>query len=574
MAYRNAESRFAMNPVNLNMPRSRFSRPQSHKTTFNAGQIIPFYIDDVLPGDSHQIDTSYLVRTQPLVAPIMDNMWLDTFYFFVPSRLVWDHWKQFMGENTDSAWIPQAEYSEPQITSPSGGWNVGTIADYFGIPTGVANLSVSALPFRAYALIMNEFFRDENLTDPLNIPTNDSTQAGSNGSNYVNDVANGGKPFLASKYHDYFTSALPSPQKGPDVTINLAGLSDSTIPVLGNGKALGLNDGSTNVGLGAATVNSTAVNRTLVANTSFYNANKGTQSTVNNSTTTPYKALGITTDKSKSGLIGDLSGISTESIITITQLRQAFAIQRFYEASARGGSRYIETIKTMFGVTSPDARLQRPEYLGGSHTAINVNQVVQTSQTSDNSALGDTAAYSLTTDWHSDFTRSFTEHGYIIGLACVRFENSYQQGIERFWRRKTKFDYYWPIFANLSEQAIKNSEIYAQGSTVKNSATNVAYDDEVFGYQEAWAEYRYKPNRISGEMRSQYQTSLDMWHLADDYSSMPYLGDNWIREDASVLDRALAVTSNVSAQFFGDFYVKDIATRCMPIYSVPGLTRL
>lgn len=573
MPYRNAESRFAMNPTNLNMPRSRFTRPQSHKTTFNAGDLIPFYIDDILPGDSHQIDTSYLVRTQPLVAPIMDNMWLDTFYFFVPSRLVWQHWKQFMGENTESAWIPETEYTEPQITSPEGGWNVGTIADYLGIRTGVDNISVSALPFRAYALICNEFFRDENLTDPLNIPVNDSTQTGTNGSDYVNDVANGGKPFKVARYHDYFSSALPSPQRGPDVTINLAGLSDSTIPVVGNGYTLGLTNGSITSGLVYDSSNKTGIR------TSNFGKVLGTTG----GTGQPYSdgvSIGVPTatqlgdNLDYSGLVGDLSGVSTESIITIAQLRQAFAIQRFYEASARGGSRYIETIKTMFGVTSPDARLQRPEYLGGSHTAININQVVQTSQTSDDSALGDTAAYSLTTDWHSDFTRSFTEHGYIIGLACVRFENSYQQGIERFWKRKTKFDYYWPIFANLSEQAIHNSEIYAQGSQAINPDTNVPYDDEVFGYQEAWAEYRYKPNRISGEMRSDYQTSLDMWHLADNYDSLPYLSDSWIREDATVLDRSLAVTSTVSAQFFGDFYVKDIATRCMPIYSIPGLTRL
>lgn len=238
---RNVESRFALNPTNLNMPRSKFTRPQSHKTTFNIGDIIPTYVEEVLPGDTHQIDTSFLVRMQTLVAPIMDNVYLDTYYFFVPNRLVWEHWKQFMGENTDSSWIPQVEYSVPQLKSPSGGWSVGTIADYMGIPTGVdlGDTTVNALPFRAYAMICNEFFRDENLTDYLNIPLGDATQTGSNGTDFVNDVALGGKPFKASKYHDYFTSALPSPQKGPDVTLNLGSAA-----VVGNGLSLGITDGT------------------------------------------------------------------------------------------------------------------------------------------------------------------------------------------------------------------------------------------------------------------------------------------------------------------------------------------
>lgn len=563
---RNVESRFAVNPTNLNMPRSKFARPQSHKTTFNIGDIVPFYIEEVLPGDTHQIDTSFLVRMQTLVAPIMDNVYLDTYYFFVPNRLVWEHWKNFMGENTDSAWIPEVEYSVPQIKCPTGGWDVGTIADYFGIPTGVdlGDTSVSALPFRAYAMICNEFFRDENLTDYLNIPTGDATQTGSNGNDYVNDVANGGKPFKAAKFHDYFTSALPSPQKGPDVTINLAGLSGS-VPVVGNGTALGISIGSATGAIKSGT---------LVGSASGFGSPTGSSNSSSN-TLTANKNIGLATkaelgdNLANSGLIADMSAISGESIITINQLREAFQIQKFYEKDARGGTRYIELLKSHFGVTSPDARLQRPEYLGGSRVNLNINQVIQTSETGT-TPLGDTAAYSLTTDNHSDFTRSFVEHGFIIGLAVARYDHSYQQGIERFWSRKDRFDYYWPLFANLGEQAILNKEIYAQGSSVVDSDTNVAYDEEVFGYQEAWADYRYKPNRISGEMRSTYQTSLDSWHLADYYQAMPSLSDSWIREDQTVLDRALAVTSAVSAQLFGDFYIKDITTRCMPVYSIPG----
>ena len=569
MPYRNVESRFALNPTSVDMPRSKFARPQSHKTSFNAGEIVPIYLEEVLPGDSHHIRTSMVLRMPTMIAPIMDNMYLDTYYFFVPNRLVWSHWKNFMGENGDSAWLPTAEYSVPQIEAPENGWTCGSLADYMGIPIGVDNISVNALPFRAYALICDTFFRDENLTDPLNIPLDDSTQTGTNGTDYVNDVANGGAPFVASKYHDYFTSCLPAPQKGTDVEINLAGLSGS-IPVVGNGYALGLTDGAETPTLGALK------GRGDPTGTAGYGQDAGTSSASATALGNVY--VGVPTlgelgeHPEYSGLIGSLQGVSSESIITINQLRQAFQIQKFYEKDARGGTRYIELLKSHFGVTSPDARLQRPEYLGGTRISINVNQVIQTSETTANGTpQGNTTAYSLTTDSHDDFNRSFVEHGFIMGLAVVRYDHTYQQGIERMWSRKDRFDYYWPLFANLGEQAVLNKEIYAQGSDIKNNLTNTAYDDEVFGYQEAWAEYRYKPNRVSGEMRSTYTTPLDSWHLGDDYASMPYLSDTWIREDKANIDRVLAVSSGLADQFFGDFYVNDIATRCMPVYSIPGL---
>lgn len=555
---RNANSRFATNPVRLDMSRSKFPRNFSHKTTFNAGQVIPFYIDEVLPGDTFQVRTSKVVRMQTLLTPVMDNVYLDTYYFFVPNRLVWEHWKQFMGENTESAWIPQVEYEVPQLTAPANGWEVGTLADYMGVPTGVKGLSVSALPFRAYALIMNEWFRSENLTDPLNIPVDDATVQGVNTGNYVSDVAKGGKPFVANKFRDYFTSCLPSPQKGPDVTINTAQLGnapvvpmDKPVPkdLLNYPYNVYIPNGNKDFGAGyhAGSVHLNAFGG------AYWLAKDGNSD------------LDPTIDN---GVVGYPANLwaqfdNTVSVATINQLRTAFQIQKFYERSARGGSRYIETLKAHFGVTSPDARLQRPEYLGGNRIPVSINQVIQNSGTvSGSTPLGDTGAMSLTTDVHSDFTKSFVEHGFVIGVMVARYDHTYQQGIERFWSRKSMFDYYWPEFANIGEQAVLNKEIYAQGN---------AQDDEVFGYQEAWADYRYKPSRVSGEMRSSYAQSLDVWHLADDYSKMPALSDAWIHEDPAIINRVLAVSDNLANQFFCDIYVQNYSTRNMPLYSIPGL---
>lgn len=565
---RNVESHFALNPTNIDIRRSTFDRSHSLKTSFNVGDIVPFFLDEVLPGDTFNVDTSKVVRLQTLLTPVMDNIYLDTYFFFVPNRLTWSHWKQFNGENTESAWIPQTEYEIPQITAPAdSGWSVGTIADYLGVPTGVPNLSVSALPFRAYALVMNEWFRDENLSDPLVVPVDDATVAGVNTGTFVTDVAKGGLPYKAAKYHDYFTSCLPSPQKGPDVLIPVA--SAGNYAVVGNGKSLGLTDGSLT---GLFGYQSVPGGSTLAVNSGTLGSSVGTavpsSSNLNGS-------VGVATvsqlgdDLSKSGLIAVASGNAAAA--TINQLRMAFQIQKLYEKDARGGSRYIEILKSHFGVTSPDARLQRPEYLGGNRVPININQVVQQSATaSGETAQGTVTGMSVTTDTHSDFTKSFTEHGFVIGVMVARYDHTYQQGLERFWSRKDRFDYYWPVFANIGEQAVKNKEIFAQGPGVKDSAGSVI-DDQVFGYQEAWADYRYKPSRVTGEMRSQYVQSLDVWHLADDYSALPMLSDSWIREDKTNVDRVLAVTSSVSNQLFADIYIKNRTTRPMPMYSIPGL---
>lgn len=560
---RNTESRFAVNPTRIDISRSTFNRSSSLKTSFNVGDIVPFYIDEVLPGDTFKVKTSKVVRLQTLLTPVMDNIYLDTYFFFVPNRLTWTHWKEFNGENTESAWIPTTEYNVPQITAPAdSGWSVGTIADYFGIPTGVGGLSVSALPFRAYALIMNEWFRDQNLQDPLVIPLDDATVAGVNTDTFVTDVAKGGKPFIAAKYHDYFTSALPAPQKGPDVTIPVS--TGANLPVYalnewvdpagytlpsGNARPFALKNGT-----GGYFV---SPSRSSDTQTLWY-SRKGSGDA--------YFTEPDQFDNVNSLTPANLWAVNDGSVsaATINQLRLAFQIQKLYERDARGGTRYVEILKSHFGVTSPDARLQRPEYLGGNRVPITINQVIQQSGTGTGSETpqGTVVGQSLTTDTHYDFTKSFTEHGFVIGVMVARYNHTYQQGLERMWSRKDRFDYYWPVFANIGEQAIKNKEIYAQGSEK---------DDEVFGYQEAWADYRYKPNRVTGEMRSQYAQSLDVWHLADDYTALPSLSDTWIREDKTNVDRVLAVQSSVSNQLFCDIFIQNKTTRPMPLYSIPGL---
>jgi hypothetical protein len=552
---RNTESHFSLNP-HVDISRSRFDRSASVKTSFNVGDIVPFYVEEVLPGDTFQVKSSKVVRMQTLLTPMMDNVYLDTYYFFVPNRLVWQHWKEFCGENTESAWIPETEYNIPQLVSPAtDGWKVGSIADYFGIPTGVPGLSVNALPFRAYALIMNEWFRDQNLQDPLVVPLDDSTVTGVNTGTFVTDVAKGGLPYIASKYHDYFTSCLPSPQKGPDVTIPVA--------QAGNYPVVPRADTVPSSLLGSQTYTASFIGDPFSVSATrgiAFNTSTGVQSSLaSGSGTSVGEALPV---------INNLWAVadSNAQAATINQLRLAFQIQKFYEQQARGGSRYTEVVRSFFGVTSPDARLQRPEYLGGNRVPINVNQVVQQSGTeSTGTPQGTVVGMSQTTDSHEDFIKSFTEHGFIIGVMVARYDHTYQQGLNRMWSRKDKFDYYWPVFANIGEQAVKNKEIFATGSAAGSK------DEEVFGYQEAWADYRYKPSQVTGEMRSQYEQSLDVWHLADDYAQLPTLSDSWIREDKTNVDRVLAVTSKVSNQLFADVYVTNYATRPMPMYSVPGL---
>ncbi len=572
---RNVESHFSTLP-DIDIQRSVFDRSSGHMTTFNAGDLIPIYVDEVLPGDSVRMTTSKVVRMQTLLTPTFGNIYLDVYWYFVPMRLTWDHAKEFFGENNQSAWIPQVEYQIPSISSPQGGFASGTIADYMGLPVGVewSNSAVqrpSALPFRGYALLCDQWYKDQNVSDPLNIPLGDSNQTGSNGSDYINDVANGGKPFKVAKYHDYFTSCLPTAQKGPAVGFDFnTGIqyTGANYPVLTGSDSVitefpvepmrySRTDG-TDIQSGTGT---------WTRQLGLYHAS-GSESRNEGQAFVYSNALGNAPafyDIAPSNLyvsIPNQTLSNASGAFTINELRLAFQLQKFYEKQARGGSRYIEVIRNHFGVTSPDARLQRTEYLGGNRIPIQIHEVANTSQTQQD-FLGDLGAMSVTSDVHEDFERSFTEHGYLIGVCCIRYDHTYSQGLERFWTRR-KFDqFYWPVFANLGEQPVYDSELYADATTMTN--------DSVFGYQEAWADYRYKPDRVSGELRPGIQNSLASWNLADYYTQKPTLSDSWIREDKSLVDRVLAVTSANSNQFFADFWFDTVWTRAMPVYSVPGL---
>lgn len=544
---RNSEYSFAQNPQ-VGVSRSRFQRNSDNKTTFNTGDLIPIYLDEVLPGDTHEIDLACVMRMATPIFPVMDNAFCDFYFFFVPNRLLWEHWKEFMGENKETAWTPKTEYSVPQVTAPTGGWEEGTLADYLGLPTKIEGISVSALPGRAYGLIYNEWFRNQNVTQPTLVEVTDATTKGKNDGSNTNDSAiTLAKPLKAAKVFDYYTGALPEPQKGEPITIPITG----SAPI-----------GLYNTDTGDVTINSakikeifnyaglTETNGTYQA--SYWDpgggptANKGLA--VGNATASTYSGVSLGAD------------LSSVNATTINQLRQAFQIQKLLEKDARGGTRYREVLREHFGVISPDSRMQIPEYLGGYRLPINVSQVIQTSSTDNTSPLGNTAALSVTTMNKPMFTKSFTEHGFIMGLAVVRTDQTYQQGIDRMWSRKGRYDYYWPVLANIGEQAILNKEIYAEGSP---------NDDKAFGYQEAWADYRYKPNKVTGLFRSNATQSLDAWHYAQDYKSLPFLGTQWMQQSDAEMKRTLAVQSQ--PDFIADFYFMNKTTRCMPVYSIPGL---
>ncbi len=534
---RNSEQHFSQVP-HAEIRRSSFKRPFSLLTTINEGDLVPIYLDEVLPGDTFKVTQNSLIRMSTPLYPVMDNCDMDTYFFFVPARLLWDHFQNLMGQNDSTFWAENVEYTTPVTTAPAGGWNVGTIADYFGIPTGVANLKVNSLPFRAYAKIWNEWFRDENLQQPVTMSKADSTTAGSNTGTNLSDAEAGGQPLKVAKHKDYFTSCLPSPQKGESITL----------PMQGNAKIMLYNESELKTPYdqeGEYTTNTWGAARTYTGKSSGENEPIGTN---------------IWNKQYPGGWAG--ADLSTVTAATINDLRQAIAVQHILERDARTGTRYKEYLKGAWGVTSPDARLDRSEYIGGYRMPININQVVQTSSTNETSPQGNTGAYSMTTSSRHVCTYSATEHGFVIGLACVRVQHSYQQGLRRLFTRSTRFSYYDPMLANLGEQAVLNQEIYAQGTDV---------DNEVFGYQEAWADYKYRTNEVTGEMRSTYAKTLDAWHYADKYTSLPTLSSNWIKEGTENIDRTLAVQSSNSHQFICNFYFDNTWTRAMPVFNVPGL---
>lgn len=541
---RNAEQHFTQVP-HAEIRRSSFKRPFSLLTTLNEGDLVPIYVDEVLPADTFKIDMNSLVRMSTPLYPVMDNCDIDYYMFFVPARLLWEHFENLMGQNDSSFWSENVEYTTPVTTAPAEGWANGTIADYFGIPTGVKNLKVNSLPLRAYAKIWNEWFRDENLQQPVTMNKTDATTAGSNTGNKLTDAEAGGLPLKVAKHKDYFTSCLPSPQKGEAVKLPL------------NGNAY------LKYTSGSESEQYYAYNGTPTIGSLYLNQNPNKNGSVRVSTANEEKKFeptnGVGENRNNVYLAADLGNVTAT---TINELRNAIAVQHILERDARTGTRYKEYLKGAWGVTSPDARLDRSEYIGGCRVPININQVVQTSSTNETSPQGNTGAYSMTTNSQHMCTYSATEHGFVIGLACVRVQHSYQYGLRRMWTRSTRFSYYDPMLANLGEQAVLNQEIFAQGNEK---------DEEVFGYQEAWADYKYRTNEVTCEMRSNFAQTLDAWHYADKYTSLPTLSDTWIKEGKENIDRTIAVQSTNSHQFICNFYFEQVWTRAMPVYNIPGL---
>ena len=559
---RNNERHF-LNVPQMHTSRTKFNRDQTILTTFDSGKLIPFYVDEVLPGDTFQVDTSAIIRMTTPKYPVMDDAFIDFYYFYAPNRILWKNFRYFMGEAETTPWQPNKAYQMPTTriagTKDQPMPKENSILDYMGVPTKIkGTFRINSLPLRAYVRIWNEFFRDENVDNWANWDEGDAETTYTDDGDaetlekVLSRAVTGGRCLPVNKYHDYFTSCLPYPQRGPDVTIPLSGNAPVGMYKDTALKQFGTVGGNTEIFL-----NQTLSGQALAPH-------------IGNSQNETYKGYGqVTGSSSTEAQVADTAylgaDLSRVAATTINDLRLAIAVQHYYEEMARGGSRYREQLQALWDVTISDKTVQIPEYLGGGRYHVNMNQIVQTSgqQSNTDTPIGETGAMSVTPINESSFTKSFEEHGYVIGVMCVRHNRSYQQGLERFWSRKDRIDYYFPQFANLGEQPVKKKEIML---------TATSKDDETFGYQEAWADYRMKPNRVSGLMRSNATGTLDFWHYADNYNEVPTLSQGWMTEGKEEIARTLIVQDE--PQFFGAIRVANKTTRCMPLYSVPGLNKL